>query len=674
MSVLPRPVSGARWALICAAPAPLALLGWWRGAEIDVAPLGALIPALGATLTLTLAGVLLPRRPLLAKAGGVLGLLGLLAVAAPALADSPALALLVSLVVVLSLVLFQRGTAAARARSRLSRSELHRPAARAAGATAMTLWLLSTFAGAPKPSDVLGLVALGGSALVAFTLLLVWALAHWREYRARASLLALSLAIVAAYLALAGITPVAIVDSIASVVVVGQIVLPSQPGERSLADLFLGHPARLLVLTFALLTVVGTVLLALPKASSGLTPLALGDAAFTSVSAVCVTGLSVIDVGSALSPLGQAILLALIQAGGLGIMTFSTAAMKLFSQRISLRHEGAMAQLFSSEDRSRVFASTWVLVRFTFAVEALGALTLWLSLLRAGHDPGAAVWEAIFTSISAFCNAGFTLTSDSLVSLQSEPLVLHTVALLIILGGLSPAIVLALPDFVRRRPIPVSARLALITTAILLALGFVAFLAFEWSGALDRLSPFDKLNNAWFQSVTLRTAGFNSIDIIGLQPSTLLIMIALMLVGGSPGGTAGGIKTTTLSVIFLGVVATVRGHPTISAGRRQISTRSFHKAAAVTAVFLFVAFAAVLALLLTQDMALRVAAFESVSALGTVGLSIGGTAKADEIGRGILMACMFIGRVGPLTLLVFLSKGRSTSDAWQRPETEIEIA
>lgn len=334
-----------------------------------------------------------------------------------------------------------------------------------------------------------------------------------------------------------------------------------------------------------------------------------------------------------------------------------------------------MAQLVSPEDRSRIFASTIRLIAFTFAVELLGALMIWLSLVTSGaEDPLSAIWSALFTAISAFCNAGFALTSDNLVAFQSNPAILHIVALLIIAGGLSPAVVLLVPRWARGRPIPPQARLALITTAVLLAIGFFAFLAFEWTRSLGGLDVGDRIHNAWFQSVTLRTAGFNSVDLSATHPATLLVMLGLMLIGGSPGGTAGGFKTTTLAVLALGLVASIRGREEITSGRRRISHRTYFKAAAVVGVFIVMTLCAVIALLLTQDMPPRVAIFETVSAIGTVGLTIGGTSQLDEVGRGVIMVCMFVGRVGPLTLLMLLSRETKTRETWKQPETDIEVA
>jgi trk system potassium uptake protein TrkH len=688
----PRSLAAARWALIASAPAPIVLIGWWRGGPIEHAPLEALVPTLAALLTLMGAGVLLPTRPGLANAFALLGMIFVIAVAAPALIASPPLALMLGVVLVVAALLLFRVVRRRRNVDPCDPPEHRLHAFRGAALSTTLLWVLSTLSRSLH-DDTIGLAGLVTSASISLALLLAWVLVSFRAYRQsrgsdtpRASQLVRKLVILAGaiavplWLEVADWTLTNVADALASLTILGLIVLARLDRQEEtqgggLWDLILGHPSRLMVVTFAILCAVGSILLALPRASADGVGLPLSDAAFTSVSAVCVTGLSVIDVGKVFSPLGQFFLLVLIQAGGLGIMTFSTAAMRLLGGRLSLRHEGAMAQLVSPEDRSRIFASTIRLIAFTFSVELLGALMIWLSLVTSGaEDPLSAIWSSLFTAISAFCNAGFALTTDNLVAFQQTPAILHIVALLIIMGGLSPAVVLIVPRWLSGRPVPPQARLALITTLVLLGVGFLAFLAFEWTRSLGGLDVGDRIHNAWFQSVTLRTAGFNSVDLSVTHPATLLVMLGLMLIGGSPGGTAGGFKTTTLAVLTLGLIASIRGREEINAGRRRISHRSYFKAAAVVGIFLMMAFGAVIALLLTQDMPPRVAIFETFSAIGTVGLTIGGTNQLDEVGRGIIMVCMFVGRVGPLTLLMLLSRETKTRENWKQPETDIEVA
>lgn len=318
-------------------------------------------------------------------------------------------------------------------------------------------------------------------------------------------------------------------------------------GQETWWEPLLGHPERLLVGTFAALSLIGGLALSLPIAARGAIPLAGIDAFFTSVSAVCVTGLITVDTPIALSVFGQSVVLLLIQIGGLGIMTFSTAILWAVGGRMSLRHEGAVASLISTHDRGRLFDTARKIVLLTLVAESLGALILATLFVQAGESLGLALWRGLFTSISAFCNAGFALQSDSLIPYRETPLVLHTVGVLIILGGLSPLAVFALAPLVRRSVVPVlaQAKLALAAALVLLVTGFILILALEWNASLSDLSVVDKIHNAWFQSVTLRTAGFNSVDLTLIHPATLIVTLVWMFIGGSPGGTAGGVKTTT---------------------------------------------------------------------------------------------------------------------------------
>jgi trk system potassium uptake protein TrkH len=435
----------------------------------------------------------------------------------------------------------------------------------------------------------------------------------------------------------------------------------------------LGHPERLFVGTFAGLVLVGTVLLALPQSFTSGHSIGFLDAAFTSTSAVCVTGLGVLNT-SDFSGFGQVVILLMIQVGGLGIMTFSTTALWALGKRVSLRYEGAVARLISTQDRGRLFSTAKMILGFTLVTEVIGAVFLTVLFYEHGDSLREALWRGFFTSISAFCNAGFALQKDSLIAYQHAPSILHIVGLLIVLGGLSPMAVFALPALLRIRKAPVSAqaKLSLAATGILLVLGFFFILAFEWHNALDGLTIAERLQNAWFQSITLRTAGFNSIDMVALQPPTLTLMMLWMFIGGSPGGTAGGVKTTTVSLLVLSVVRAVQGRRTIEAFKKSIPERTRAKAAVIVVVTAVTAVTALVAMQLTQQMSTRLATFEVISALGTVGLSIGGTTTLDGIGKVIIIVCMFVGRVGGVTLLMFLSDRRRETII-ERPEEEIDV-
>jgi trk/ktr system potassium uptake protein len=438
---------------------------------------------------------------------------------------------------------------------------------------------------------------------------------------------------------------------------------------RAVVDAVMAHPARVIAVTFLGLSLLGTLLLRLPGIGRGtIQPL---DAAFTATSAVCVTGLAVLDTGADFTVLGQVVLLVLIQVGGLGIMSFSTVAIAAVGRRLSLRHEAAMADLFSGS-RSELYVVVWRLLLMTLAIEAVGAGLLSIAFAAGGEAWAPALWRGLFTAVSAFCNAGFALQSDSLVAYQRDPLVLHVVALLVIAGSLSPAVIADLPRILRRRPVRAQTKIVLFMTAALLALGMAIVGGLEWTRAFGHLDTADRIHAAWFQSVTLRTAGFNSVDYAMLGPATVWIMTAFMLIGGSPGGTAGGIKTTTAFVLLVAVVGAIRGRWEAVAFGRRISHRTVYKAAAIVTIALAFVVFGVVAIVVTQSVALGPAIFEVVSALGTVGLSVGATAALDDVGKVMVMLFMFVGRIGPLTLFLFL-RDRHSETPWELPEEAVDV-
>ena len=435
-------------------------------------------------------------------------------------------------------------------------------------------------------------------------------------------------------------------------------------------EIFLNHPARVLISTFLALCVFGTVLLHLPWASAS-GEISLVDAVFTSVSAVCVTGLTVLDTPNDFTMLGQWFILVLIQLGGFGIMTISTVALHVIGKRMSLSQERLLTTL-TETSHSDLIGSLMLIVRFTLLTEFVGTILLTLCFLAAGDPLKPALWRGVFTAISAFCNAGFALQSTNLVPYQNNPALLHTVAALIILGGLAPATCMILPDWIRGRAIALAPRIALVTSAALLLTGTIFFLVFEWSGALAPLSLADKLHNAWFQSATLRTAGFNSVDISGVLGPTLLIMLAFMFLGGRPGGIAGGAKTTTIGVLAMTFWARITGRNEVIVGNRRIPHGTINRAITVVGSGMLVWVSALLALQITQQLPARELAFEVTSALGTVGLSLGATPRLDGIGKIIIILTMFIGRVGPMTLFTLLSLDVAPADS-RCPDARIPL-
>ncbi len=438
-------------------------------------------------------------------------------------------------------------------------------------------------------------------------------------------------------------------------------------------DVLLDEPLRFLVLSFAVLGVLGGLVLSLPYAANPTRgSVSFIDGVFTAFSAVCVTGLAVKDTGLDFAPLGQACILVLIQVGGLGIMAFSTAATIVLGRRMSLRAEGAAVALLGAEDRSTLNASLWKILAVTAAAEGVGAALLSVLFWGTGDSPGMAIWRGVFTSISAYCNAGFALQSDSLVSYGDSPAILHIVGLLIIIGGLGPPVVVALV-WRRRRQRDLQTRLVLSVTTMLLVAPAIIFAALEWNGAFATMAWSDKIHHAWFQSVTTRTAGFNAVDYGALSDASITLTELLMFVGGSPGSTAGGVKTTTAAIVVLAIARTVRQQDKLVLLGRKIGRDTTRRAFAVVAVMAISVAGGLFLLEVTQRIPAKELLFEVVSALGTVGLSIGATAKLDGVGKIIVIGMMFVGRVGPLALFTAFAGGHQR-DAWDYPEQEVTIA
>ena len=430
------------------------------------------------------------------------------------------------------------------------------------------------------------------------------------------------------------------------------------------------HPARLLLLTFLFLCFLGTLFLVIP-ASTRPGHIALVDAAFTSVSAVCVTGLVVLDTPEMFTGLGQALILLLIQLGGLGIMSIAAVALQAMGRRLSIRHERVLTRLGDTAHKD-LLAALGIIIKFTFVMEGIGGLLLTGIFVHAGDTLWEGVWRGVFTAVSAFCNAGFSLQSDSLVNYRSNPMVLHVVGVLIIFGGMAPATSLIFPKWVAGKRIPVAPRIVLTTTTVMLISGTVFLLAFEWNGILSGLSVMDKINNAWFQSVTLRTAGFNSVPIAGLAGPTFVVMIWFMFIGGSPGGTAGGVKTATIGVLAITFWSHINNRSSVLFQNRRLPPSVVYRAITMVASVAIIWFVAVIMLEVTQQIPARDIIFEATSAMGTVGLSTGATARLDEIGKVIVMMAMFAGRIGPMTLFMLLSEDVTKTEA-DRPDATINL-
>jgi len=422
----------------------------------------------------------------------------------------------------------------------------------------------------------------------------------------------------------------------------------------------------ILAASFMVVITAGTLLLSLPFAQAG-DRVSLLDALFTATSAVCVTGLTVVDTGSRFSPAGQAVILALIQVGGLGLMTFAVFAGVLLGRKVAFTDRMVIQDSMHHTPKAGIRRLLRYVLAFTFATEAAGAALLWLRF-RGRFPAGEAVWQSVFHSVSAFCNAGFSLLTDNLVRYRGDVLVNLAITGLILVGGLGFLVNMELWDQARlrlrgrRAPLPtLHARLALTVTAALLLGGTVAFLALEWGNVLHGLPVGERVLAAWFQSVTPRTAGFNTIDYGRVSSDTLFFTIFLMFVGASPGSTGGGIKTTTFGLLVALVVARWRGRGRATVFQRTIPHAVMDRALTLALLAWALVSMSIGLLVATEtrgvpfggaEPSFLALMFEAVSAFGTVGLSTGITASLSGAGKLVLVALMYAGRVGPLTLVL----------------------
>jgi trk system potassium uptake protein TrkH len=422
-------------------------------------------------------------------------------------------------------------------------------------------------------------------------------------------------------------------------------------------------PALSLLGLFAILIAVGTVLLMLPFATASGGTTRFLDALFTATSAACVTGLVVFDTATHWSPFGQVVILVLIQLGGFGIMTGSTLLLFLFLRRTTLRDRLLVTESLGGLQLGTVTTIVKRIAIFTLACELIGAVVLSISFM-AGPEAGPrwhplGIWWGIFHAVSAFNNAGFDLTGgfQSLIPFRDDWIVLLTIGILLLLGGLGFAVV---GDAVVRRRwarMALETKLVLATTAALLV-GGTALIGFtEWSNpaTLGALPPEQRILNAFFESATLRTAGFTALDTGAFIDETLFVVMALMFIGGASGSTAGGIKVNTFAVLLIAITSTVRGEPSATAFGRRIQHGIVYRALAVALLAIAWVFVVGLGLSLTTNATFVQTLFEAVSAFGTVGATTGITPDLSDPARVITSIAMFVGRLGPLTLVLALA-------------------
>ena len=440
------------------------------------------------------------------------------------------------------------------------------------------------------------------------------------------------------------------------------------------------HAEGILALGFLAVILLGAVLLALPVASANGRSIGLFNSLFTSTSAVCVTGLVAVDTGTTFSLFGQVVLIVLIQIGGLGFMVFATVIMVVLGRRISLRGRMLIRESMNTSSLSDLGSLTKRYLLLSLVIELIGAFLLCVRFVPLyGWKHG--MWMALFHSVSAFCNAGFDLFGGyaSLTAFSGDPLVLLTIAALIILGGLGFSVIL---ETARNRQgfrnLSLHTRMVLMTTLVLLFAGTVFYWIVERTNAetLAGCCEGEKVLNAFFQSVTMRTAGFNSFNLSGFRDGSKLFSSLLMIVGASPASTGGGIKTTTVAALALLMLSVIRGENEVNVSRRRLPDDIVRRALAVAVLFLTTLLAGTLTIALIENgrFPLEDILFEASSAMGTVGVSAVGTPNLSSASRAILLPMMFLGRVGPLTLAVAVGKRQGRIRAVTKyPEERIMI-
>lgn len=441
------------------------------------------------------------------------------------------------------------------------------------------------------------------------------------------------------------------------------------------------RPAVALVMVFVALIAAGTGLLSLPRATPPDQAISALDALFTSTSAVCVTGLVVRDTGGGFTMFGKVVILVLIQLGGLGIMSLTAALALLLGRGIGVRESSLLREVFQVPMLAAVGRTVRTIIFMTLGFEVLGTALLYLGLDDVFVADGERLFAAAFHAVSAFCNAGFSTFPHSLVDLSRQPLVMGTIAGLLITGGLGFGVIVQILAWLRGRALRhpsqtaclnLNTRVVLVVTLLLTMIGTGFLLILEWNGALAEGSVGHRLAQAFFQSATCRTAGFNSMDLTTLGPASLFLMIILMFIGGAPGSTAGGVKVTAVAVVWANLRSVGRGLSRVRLADREISAVQVHRAMLVLTGGLVVAAIAIFTLLAVEQGPVLPTIFEVFSALGTVGLSLDFTTTLGVAGRLIIIVLMFIGRLGPLTLTSSLT-GVAHEPRVRRPQGRIMI-
>ena len=435
------------------------------------------------------------------------------------------------------------------------------------------------------------------------------------------------------------------------------------------------NPPRVLAMGFGGLILIGAILLNLPVASKTGESIGFLNALFTSASAVCVTGLVVVNTAEFWSLFGQIVIIILIQMGGLGFMTMATLVALILGKKITLKERLIIKEQLNQETMSGLVKLTKYVILATFLIEGIGAILLSTRFIPV-YGLAKGIWFSIFHSISAFCNAGFDIIGNSMVPFVGDIVVILTISFLIIIGGLGFSVYIDISKNKKLGRLSLHSKLVLAITLILIVTGMILFYLIEWDNpaTLYPLNVKDRILASFFQSVVPRTAGFNSVDISKLEDTSVFIIIILMFIGGSPGSTAGGIKTTTFGAIILTTLTVIKGNKDVVAYKKRIPQEIIYRSLAIASVGVFLVTVVSLILTLSEDATFLDLLFETTSAFGTVGLTRGVTPNLSDFGKVLITLTMYSGRVGPLTMaFAFAKRQKNNSSSYRYSEGNILV-
>ncbi len=438
------------------------------------------------------------------------------------------------------------------------------------------------------------------------------------------------------------------------------------------------QPAQVILFSFAGWILLGALLLVLPVSANPGKTIHFIDALFMSTSATCVTGLSAISLPDEFSIFGQIIMLILSQVGGLGIMTLSSSMAIIMGKNLQMREQVIMQDVLDTSGSEELLHLIVNIIRYTFAIEFIGALVLTVGFYQEGFEIGQSMYFGFYHSIMAFCNSGYALFNNNLEDFKFAPLINLTVAFLIIFGGIGFSVMQdVLQTIKNKRPLrslSVHSKIVISMNIALWGIG-TAYLFFgEFTHGLQEMSIWGRMQVAFFQSVTARTAGFNTINLNSFHPHSLYMLIILMFIGASPGSTGGGVKVTTFAVLLQSVTATLKGKFDVEFFERKISPGTVVKSIAIFIISLIVVSGGLLILMRVEpDKSFLALAFETVSAFGTVGLSLGVTPFLSVLGKLTIITMMYLGRVGPLTLVFAVGSRVVLPSRVEYPEGKVLI-